>query len=293
MVTWFTYGTLRQFADRRSSRLLVTPFAIAMGLMRLNDYVGYNGEQLPVLLHAASALVIVRAQVGKQTSHFEWMLTGAALGAIPYTKLQAAPIGVVLGCWALVLLWRDRRAVTLVSSVFVVNSAIWGTMWMSGQVEDYWTRCIAQSLEYSQEWSPMPLLNRFYAFPIVWLRIAEARWFIAGCFGVIAISSAEMAWMGWDAIRAGNKLLLGPVCYVMVSAYCVSQSGNFFTHYFFFMLHPMFLCATCFVLHAQILKNTNESASARPATLLSVAFCCLRLGFQVSCRRVRIECSRR
>lgn len=253
------YATLRQFTHRQQARWLVASFALALGLMRMNDYVGYNGEQLPIVLLAACLLFIARAHTGKPTWHLEWAFTGALLGALPYTKLQAIPMGVLLGCIILWRFWRDRRIITLVLGVIAVHALIWLVLWHTGQAQDFWIRCVEQSLDYSQNYSSIPLVKRFYVFPIAWMRISEARAFVIACSVAIVMSFFVRMWRVKSLGRCVNAAMFVTFAYAVVSAYSVTQPGNYFTHYYLFMLYPMFMCAATFAWGASETEATGTT----------------------------------
>ena len=104
-----TYATLLKL----SGQLAAVPAALALGLFvclaRDPNHVHYNSESLSVALLAGALLLYVHSR-GHPARRLTLLYgAGLLLGAIPYAKLQAGPLGAFLALAFALDLWRSRR----------------------------------------------------------------------------------------------------------------------------------------------------------------------------------------
>lgn len=100
-----TGETLALVSDRQVARIAVLPVLAFEALTTSPEFVHCSTELVPALLLAAALFGLVRQQVRPAAAPVWW--TALLLGAVPYAKLQAAPIALVLG---LVLLGQEIAA---------------------------------------------------------------------------------------------------------------------------------------------------------------------------------------
>ena len=101
----FVGEALALTAGAALARVALLPALAAAGFTTDPDFAHYSTELMPGLLLAAAGYAAVR-QGRAPAPRWPW-LTGLLLGAVPWAKLQAAPIAAVL--WALVAV-REYRA---------------------------------------------------------------------------------------------------------------------------------------------------------------------------------------
>lgn len=258
LVVVATYFSFVQIMDRRSSRILICPFAAVVALMHSPSFVGYNGEQLPILILAIASLILCRMCSSEKLLHPEALLLGLILGVLPYTKLQAVPMGLLLGIYGLLLLYRKPSFLTLLLTVFFTNTLILGYLAAIGELNDFWTSYILENIEYSQTHSGLPFIKRPYGFIRVWFTIEEARFFIA--IGLLSICTALVFWLKEASSRIDRESwpLWGALGYLAATAFCVLLPGTFFTHYYLFMLHPLILSFAIAISACQSNLNTRS-----------------------------------
>lgn len=208
------------------------------------DYVHYTSEHLPLFLLAVAAFVTCRMVIGP-VGWTMLLLNAMLLGALPYAKLQAAPIGVVLGVLQCGLLlcegtpWKNRcaRLVALVLGVLVPTVLIVGPLAVTDGLDDFWKTRFSWALQYVI--APLPprrvvgmvLQDRFMA------------WYFAGC-GVIIVGGLIL-WLARAVAVDRHRCLklLAMVAFFVVSLYAVMRPGRAFPHYLLFLLCPVALAA--------------------------------------------------
>lgn len=102
-----TYAAAVQLVGEGAALVALAAGAVWLALTPGADFIHYSSELVPdVLLSGALAALVSRDPDTKAARIF---LAGLLLGLVPWAKLQAVPIGLVLGLWALVAVLRDRE----------------------------------------------------------------------------------------------------------------------------------------------------------------------------------------
>ncbi|MBL4844340.1 MAG: hypothetical protein JKY65_02335 [Planctomycetes bacterium] len=125
ILLWRTIRVLAQ--DECLARLVVVPATAAFAFAVANDYLAYNSEQPLNLILAAALFLLVRSW-GAAEGRWRFLLAlGLCLGAIPLTKTQGAPAGLVLALSAYAMIWlreRERRARLIQSCVLTLGGLL-------------------------------------------------------------------------------------------------------------------------------------------------------------------------
>lgn len=157
--------SLALLAGATLARVVVLPALAAVAFTTSPDFAHYSTELMPALLLAAAGYAAVRQG---RTPAPRWLWLGAILlGAVPWAKLQAAPIAVVL--WLLVAA-REFRAGRRSSGPALVIGALLPTLaCVSAAV-------VAGQLEHM--YVPYLLLNFAYvgAPQFTWWEVAAGQW---------------------------------------------------------------------------------------------------------------------
>lgn len=110
--TVLTYSAMRRLLSPSVARAVTLLLALALALMKVGDFVAYNGEYLVMALLAVAlyfvALLATNAHAGSWRIAF---LAGLILGAVPFAKLQGIPMGGVVAVYAgyVIVTHRGRR----------------------------------------------------------------------------------------------------------------------------------------------------------------------------------------
>jgi hypothetical protein len=113
LLAWSTlvclFASLRCFLDEAPSRLLTLPLLVLYSGVTNIHLLPYLSEALPCfLIGVATAMTLSLSVRRPRWPTCAWL--GLVLAAIPFAKLQAAPVGLVLGTIALWFCWRSRGA---------------------------------------------------------------------------------------------------------------------------------------------------------------------------------------
>lgn len=264
-----SYFSLLQFADTGVARLLVIPFVLMAALMRGGDMVGYNGEHLPILLLATAVFLLLSLHAGKSNRFAIASLLGLVLGLLPYSKLQAIPMGFLIGVLSLWHLRHERAIFGLLSTVSIAISMPLVVLVFRGELVDFITSYISENAQYAASHSSLPMLKRFYAFPLVWRQIETGAAFVL--VSLLTLASFAIVAVVWlrHSLRKNAFLVSLSILYLAVAAYCVAQPGTFFEHYFLFMFHPLWLCTVVFITIS--LSGTSLSTRRRACFAWSIA----------------------
>jgi hypothetical protein len=151
----FTWRTLRAIAAPAQARLALMPAVFFAGFASDHDLEAYSSETLPVLLVSGCVWLLVGEWRAGRTSRGRLFALGMICGAMPFTKLQAAPIAAYLAAMGVVVAWtRSRRpvwreAVIVVMGCAVAPVAILGVVGAAGALGDFWKSYVLASASYA------------------------------------------------------------------------------------------------------------------------------------------------
>jgi hypothetical protein len=230
----------------------ILPMVLFYGFTTQADYLHYSSELLPALLLALAFLFFVvwldeHRDAGRASRSLLLFLTGLAVGAAAFCKLQALPIAAEMGIGVLAASLSDRRfsaklshrvtqSTTLCAGALLPAGAILGPVARAGALRDFWFSYI--------------LGNLAYAGPPNWTRtLAHLDWLAAPVglvplvlTGVLAValfvysrSKSNTLGLSWkERWLFGNLLLYGGA-----ALFAVSRPSTFFPHYTTLALHPI------------------------------------------------------
>lgn len=220
-----------------TARLGLLPGTIYISSVFSDDLNHYSSElaALPLL---AGTLTLVVGKSGVRHSRRSLLLAGFLCGWLPWTKLQAAPIGATLilaGCYLLV---RDQTrssrekawAIGILTGATLIPSAlILPVIWQAGVWTDFYHRYIVQNLYYanageSRQWFVTQYLNTTPTSLRFWLYIGTPL--IAALFTLCAVRRPSRAF-------AISGLML------IAAIFCVLYPQRNFLHYTLLLLIPL------------------------------------------------------
>lgn len=106
------FGALRRLLGEGLARITTLPLLSFVAFATLWEFVQYSSEQLSVMLIAIAAWLLASACVaagnGQRRHQITLFLGGAALGAVPFAKLQGTLLAGLIGMFALTAVIRVR-----------------------------------------------------------------------------------------------------------------------------------------------------------------------------------------
>ncbi|MFN3590241.1 MAG: hypothetical protein ACK4UP_12730 [Spirosomataceae bacterium] len=228
---FFYYKSLRQFTQSSTAWLGIFPLIFFYGFTQEYDFVHYSSELLSVLLLNVSLWIYLRLNQGLHKYQSEWFLLGLILGIIPFCKLQAVPIALIIGIFGL---WNAHKKNTgwqniilLISGsvFFLVIVLVW--LFYHHLWDDFWTFNIEGNLVYGKQIEFIQKIINLYRF----LRNSTN-------FSFFSLSFIPLLIYGWKNTKNNTQLGLA-ISLVLASIFAVLKTGNIFNHYLHLLLYPL------------------------------------------------------
>lgn len=212
------------------------------------DFVHYSSEQLPVLLLAICVYQLSRFDLKNVPSMSGVYFLGLAAGAVPFAKLQAAPLAIVLVLAAFAVLFqRFRQHRELKPGISLV---------LGGLTVPLIFLAFTLSFDVVDDLIDFYILgNAIYAGGATWADIPSQF------FKIVSLSTdfqlftlALIVPMAIGLIRILRLYAPGKMHFyvpftvlflILTSIYAVTKSGNAFIHYLNFCIIPWTLLAAC------------------------------------------------
>ncbi len=232
-------GTLALLAGRRVARLAVLPLLTFAAFTTSPEFVHYSTELVPGFLLAVALWLIARQAIQPANRTLWW--TAVLLGAIPFSKLQAAPMAALLGLFLVVQeLMAGRKknlGLLLIGALSPVLAATLVT-WAAGESENMLIPYFLQNLFYAQGGrQPLSLVLRQQ-----WEQSVTngylALW-LAGSAVFIFVGAVRLARAAHPLPRLG--LLVAGL--MATSLFCIFTPGRPYHHYLNLLLLPLCLLA--------------------------------------------------
>jgi hypothetical protein len=159
----FLYLALRVFGTRSEAQFVLTPVILFYAFALDPNFAHYSNETLPVLLISAGFFILAREWDAPRPSRAGLFFLGLIAGSLPFTKLQAGPLGFFLFATGLACLIAKRRgtqlpgrtcwleAGVLCLGAVTTSALLLGWVAASGAISDFWISYILQSRAYTQK----------------------------------------------------------------------------------------------------------------------------------------------
>lgn len=105
----FTFLTLRILFSDAIAKIAVIPMLVFFCFIRFPDYVYYSSEHLPIMLLSAAIYLLVKYIHSDMERRGLLFLSGLALGAVPFAKLQASPVSVFIFLGGAFAIFSNKR----------------------------------------------------------------------------------------------------------------------------------------------------------------------------------------
>jgi hypothetical protein len=263
----FLYLALRNFGTRREAQFVLVPAILFYAFSLDPNYAHYSSETLPVLLLSAGLYLLAREWNAGSPSILRLFLLGLLCGSLPFTKLQAGPLGLFLFAAALGMLFLRRRALgpagaSLCVGLVVPEALILGWVSAMGAFHDFWISYVLASGSYAQELSTHERLHNVW---MLFMHPSDFTPYLLCTFAMLIILLA--AFLSRKARL--EKRLLWPlflmIADVVLTALCIATAGKAFLHYLLLLVPALAVFqGLAFFASKQLLGTNPEAASGWP-----------------------------
>ncbi len=240
---------LRHLFGDPQARVLVLPLLAVHAFANFWNFIQYGSEHVPDALVAVASMLMLTAwnPSGRDARLSRLFAAGLLLGALPFAKLQAAPIAawmIACGAWQLVVPGegspgiRLRRLAGFVAGIlafpfglllWVVSSGIWGDFYRSYIVDNI-RYAAGRGFPWAQ--TPAKFLALCHAAPGV-------PPFLAGVMLFSLLAMAALPLLG----RWHRRCILFALGLALASVYSAMAPGRMFQHYLQLVFFPSGLLA--------------------------------------------------
>jgi hypothetical protein len=241
------------------------------------DFSHYSSELIPSLLLALALAGMAGAPRAKHAGGGRAFLTGLALGFVPWAKLQAVPIALVLGLWAVAdaaSARRGRAAALLLAGAVLPSGLILAWVARAGAWDQFWHSYILANLARAagRPWGQQGanLLHLLVFQP-------GSAWFLDAAVLLVG-ASALRGGAGWRGTPRKPLLLAGLL--LAAAIFAVLRPVITYSHYEQLCLVPLLLLVAS---GARVLLGAGPIASdprRRPAGIIfALALLPLSIGY--------------
>lgn len=242
----FCYLTLRHLFGDRRARWLSLPLGSFLVFQIFWDFVPYTSEYLPLFLVGLALWLGVTAFDPDGLLKRRWRLAGAGvvLGLLPFSKLQALPLGTALGLVLLVWIFRQppagrarpfRACLWLLVPTGLACLGMIASLWSSGLGPDVYQSYWVHNVDYARA-RALPWTSSVYALHY----LTQVSWGFApfhyGLLLLIGLSLPAQRRSSWRPLLLGWLLLAA-------AYYAVLAPGRLYPHYLLLLSLPLTLLA--------------------------------------------------
>ena len=236
----FVFSTLaiRRMSGRFNAILFSLPLLAFFAFNESNEFQHYSSELLPIVLLSASMfLVPLVAEGGCAGLRWRSLACGLLLGAVPFAKLQAVPVALVIGGFVAGSLLASRCEGRLQAvALLAMGPALWSAGYLvpllaTGQLSTFYLSYIKWAQLYVQESLSLLKLHKLIAADGL---LGSVVYFVGG----LAVAAGLLG--GSVRSRPGAKLAVA-VC--LAAVYSVVRPGNSFPHYLMLLVPFLVICA--------------------------------------------------
>jgi hypothetical protein len=243
----FLYGSLRPFGTRSECQLALMPVVFFYAFAVNANFAHYSSETLSCTLISLCLYLLSIDGNGGRTAPARRFLLGLAAGSIPFAKLQAAPIALLLVVAALLQALRRRPgdprgasgrrgAAVLCLGAAVMPGLILGAVAAGGAFADFWKSYILASVAYAgQERLPSKLKSVWYLFAAP----SDFRYFTLGVLALIAVALGATHALRQPVEDRLRRPLVVIVAQCLLTLACIATAGKTFLHYTLLLVPPL------------------------------------------------------
>ncbi len=233
----FTYLGCSVAFGKFVARIVILPLVVIVGMTSYWDFFVYNGEHMPVLLLSISFWLLARLYM-QSISKFDYLWLGLVLGFVPFAKLQAIPLGLMVAALSFFLVLKRydfKRAAYFALAGLTPAFIILSWTAIGGGLENFWNSYILYNFNYAGRENPESITvldtllyawDRFFATPDVMFFFQAC---LTICFALLFIFKKEN-FLNWRNLVP----LIFAILYFIVALYCIGKPHRDYPHYILF-----------------------------------------------------------
>jgi hypothetical protein len=237
VISW--YLCARQVRDKFVAISVVLSPITFLCFTQDADFIHYSSELVSVALLSIAALMVSSLS---SNSGVRLFIVALILGAVPFAKLQAAPLAIVAFFAIFCFAWRakgerfSKTVIMMGAGGLTVPVLMAAVLLASGSFDDAWRSYIVSGLQLS---APMGLY-RFARY------LFENIAFVCsiGSLFLITIMGTNRQFVRSQICGEGRWLIAGSIAYGLTTVYAIYKPGNPWRHYLFFSLPAAVFFAT-------------------------------------------------
>ncbi len=238
---WKTVALLRGAAVATIS--VLSPLFL-LAFTRHPDFIHYSSEQLPLFLLSLVLYLLIKLYLAASPAPVIGFLSGLVAGMVPFAKLQAVPMALVLAFAAVYHCWNKYRqggsvqalAATLAGGItfplLVLAYVFYNQVW-----EDFIQFYIGGNVIYAGG-------NNLFDIPVTLGRLLwqspDFLIFTGACLLPLLFTRFRLS-------RTGTLPAVTALFYLLASLYAITKSGNLFVHYLHLGIFPLAFGVALFI----------------------------------------------
>src|SRR5579863_1481265 len=246
LVCTCVYFSIKIVSGAGFAALFVLPLVVFYSFTKNPEFLHYSSELLPLFLLVAANFIVIQISLDRDRPHeFKFLLLAFLLGAVPFAKLQATPIAVAIGLYALILVvapsskWKMRNLISLFCGGLAPAIVILVPLLVSGHFQDFWNSYIVWGGLYIRSPSTILGIYSMVARDAV-LRYVTYFIFFVGIASLL--HSSLIASNEHSFHRAAKYDVIYMSILVVIAFWAISIPGKPYLHYLMFF--PPFVVIT-------------------------------------------------
>jgi hypothetical protein len=274
----FSYYTFRILLEEKIARILILPLAAFFAFINVSHYIAYNGEHMIILFTSMALLLHTKLLMGNKRRML-LLLYAIAIGCLPFTKLQALPIGIALGLVMLAFMIKEKTGpgsyLLLLLGGIIPSSVILLWILITGEFNDFWIPYIMSNLNYGQSGTGVNGSSWLYFKYFVYLlrTLPDSRFYFISIFFFSLFLGTSLIFLR-KLQRKHFFFLVSTAGLLLASYYAIVKTSFFYPHYFLIAIIP---ASFTLVILISIFSDAFQHTSVFKPVLIIFSILCLTI----------------
>jgi hypothetical protein len=251
----FLYKTILLYSNTTFSLMLTTPIVIFYCLSGSLAFSHYSSEMLPVFCLILANYLILKIYINEKLKYLklEFFILGIVIGLIPFTKLQAAPIGFIIGLFSLYQIYKTKNlhnflyfGIGLLAPTLIIILPLF----LNNTINDFFMSYLGFASVYIQKALSIIDLYKLIGRDVV---LKNIIYFLIAFTFIISLPYINNKLKFY---KQDKKLYYYFLFLLISSVYSICRPGNSFLHYLLF-LTPFLTLLASYIIYPNyiIIKN--------------------------------------